>query len=230
MAGLLAHGSGGDGGDLPGLGAQTGMSQWRMPSPLSAYSCGGSRGVAPRSLFTLRMEGPSRPVYDPARVRSNNLRPRWRAVGQERPCRGAVGGASPALALRRHRAGVRRARWRRESPPTAPAAAGPGSRWRRRSTLAAALDNPAPVLVDCLTLWLTNLLLAGAGARLARSARRVGRARRRRPCWCPMRSGWASCRTTPWPGGSGTSRERCIARSPPGRTGSSSWWRAFRWW
>ncbi len=37
----------------------------------------------------------------------------------------------------------------------------PGGRpWRRRSTWRGALEPGAPVLVDCLTLWVSNLLLA----------------------------------------------------------------------
>ncbi len=56
-----------------------------------------------------------------------------------------------------------------------------------------------PILVDCLTLWLSNLMLAGS--------RHRGRDRRPRrgacatppgrSCWSPTRSGSGSCRTTP---------------------------------
>ena len=145
----------GDGG-LPGV-----VTQWHVPAPLSAYSCGGSRGVAPRSLFSLRLEAPSRPVYDPARGRSNHLRPGRRAVRQEPPCGGAGGRRHPppwryvatGAGVRRRDAGTDR------GPPGAAGCAVDNGRgaaglgWRRcRWT--------APVLVDCLTLWTSNLLLA----------------------------------------------------------------------
>ena len=56
-------------------------------------------------------------------------------------------------------------KWRRASPATRPTEAKAGRRWRSRS------KSPAPsaaearpgrvVVVDCLTLWLSNLMLAG---------------------------------------------------------------------
>src|ERR671912_2919023 len=45
-AGLLARGS------MPSATAFPGMAQWHLERRLAAYSCGGSRGVSPHSLFT----------------------------------------------------------------------------------------------------------------------------------------------------------------------------------
>ncbi len=88
--------------------------------------------------------------------------------------------------------------------------------------LAAALARvPAgrPVLVDCLTLWLTNHMLADhdleheAGALSRRSPRRAGPGSS-----SPTRSASGSCRTTPWRGGSvmrpGGSTPRWQGRRP----------------
>ncbi len=101
MAGLLAHGSSTTRATFPDQSAQ-----WRMPVPLSAYSCGGSRGVSPRSLFSLRLEAPSRSVYDQARGRSNNLRDGWSAVRQKPACGGFGDDTATALAIRRDGAGL----------------------------------------------------------------------------------------------------------------------------
>ncbi|CAO0824167.1 adenosylcobinamide kinase / adenosylcobinamide-phosphate guanylyltransferase [Desulfarculales bacterium] len=66
----------------------------------------------------------------------------------------------------------------------------------------------AVLLVDCLTLWLNNLMtLAGLKPDAGDEAGSCAwSCRRSRPwlSWWPTRWGWASCRTTPWPGPSAT--------------------------
>ena len=75
-------------------------------------------------------------------------------------------------------------RWPRASPRTGRGAARSGGRsrrrWRSPPAIAAEARRERPLLVDCLTLWLSNLLLAGDATR--RRGRRAvrGAARRRR--------------------------------------------------
>jgi adenosyl cobinamide kinase/adenosyl cobinamide phosphate guanylyltransferase len=66
-------------------------------------------------------------------------------------------------------------------------------------TLEANARADRPVLVDCLTLWVTNLMLGehDIDAAFAGSPKRC-RASRARWCSFPMKSAWASCRTMPW--------------------------------
>ena len=113
--------------------------------------------------------------------------------------------AESGLAPRLHR--DRRApatpRWPSASPSIAPAAGRTGGRSRRRTGLEDALAREAgegrAVLVDCLTLWLSNLMLAGADVE-ARGASALPRRRagcRASSSSSPTRSGSGSCRTTP---------------------------------
>jgi len=92
--------------------------------------------------------------------------------------------------------------------------------------LPGALDRAggAPVLVDCLTLWLTNLMLGDHGVPAAVDA--LGSVLARRTA--PTKSAWASCRTMRWPGPSGTRRGGCTSASRCGQTGWCWWWPGCR--
>ncbi len=88
------------------------------------------------------------------------------------------------------------------------------------------------MLVDCLTLWLSNLLLAGADARLGRR------------CWTrPWRARHAPTVLVSNEVGLGIVPDNALARrfrDDAGRlhqrlggarpTASCSWWRGFPWW
>ena len=71
-------------------------------------------------------------------------------------------------------------RWRRASPAIAPTGGRAGRPWRSRSRSPSALGAEARpgrvVVVDCLTLWLSNLMLAGRepGAAIAGLAGAIG--------------------------------------------------------
>ena len=96
--------------------------------------------------------------------------------------------------------------------------------------LASALEEPVPdgtpALVDCLTLWLGNLMLNGrpveAGSTMDFWRRWSGAAGA--PCWFPTKSVWGSSRTTGWPVTSATPRARCTARLPRAPNMCTSWW------
>ena len=94
-------------------------------------------------------------------------------------------------------------RWRSASAAIAPAAAMAGTRSRSRSSLPArscATPRPErPVLVDCLTLWLGNLMAAERDVEAATAALLATSCASRRPggASSPTRSASASCRTTP---------------------------------
>ena len=101
-----------------------------------------------------------------------------------------------------------------------------GGNWRTVEAprdLAAALEACAgmPVLVDCLTLWLSNLMLAEAdiAAATARLERRWRR-RRRPSSSSPTKSGSASCRRRRSAGASATPRACSTSASPRAPTRS----------
>ena len=126
--------------------------------------------------------------------------PGRRPLGQEPPCRSARRRRRQLRHLLRDRRGRATPRWRRGSPRTAPAAAPSGARSKSRSrspTRSPPRPSPTrPLLVDCLTLWLSNLMLAERADR-RRDSRRLRAALRDaagRSCWSPTRSGSASCR------------------------------------
>ncbi len=95
--------------------------------------------------------------------------------------------------------------------------------------LAAAID-AAPagaILVDCLTLWLTNRMLAEATSTptstpTPAASRPPWPAAAARPCWSPTRSAPASCPTMRLRGGFATCRVVSTSVSPPAPTASSS--------
>ncbi len=148
---------------------------------LSAYSCGGSRGIGAKTPHRIPFSptigkpvvGPSRLHYDRVHVLSNES------------CGRGMSNAELTLVLGGARSGKSRyaeALLRRAPPPwcyVATAQAFDGEMAERIAehrarrdpgweTIEAPLDAPAalrrahdrPLLLDCLTLWLTNLMLA----------------------------------------------------------------------
>ena len=112
-------------------------------------------------------------------ARPHRPRARRRALRQEPLCAGARGSGGADAADDRHGRGARRRRWPRASPATRPSAAPAGRRARRRSTSSARSSEEArpgrAALVDCVTLWLTNL--SARRARHGGGDRRTGGAR-----------------------------------------------------
>ena len=118
--------------------------------------------------------------------------------GKSRAGRAARVGVRRAGRLRRDRRGGRRRRWPTGSRATAPSGPPGGRRSRRRLGLRAAIEAApadATLVVDCLSLWVANVLEADrapptSSGRRARRRRSRRRAARRSPS--PTRSGWAS--------------------------------------
>ncbi len=209
---------------------------------LSAYSCGGSRGVAPRSLLTLHHSAAA-PQWKDHRPRCMTRRVTgqtkahspscWAAHGRARAAHAEalVAGASrrPGATSRPRRRGM--ARCKRASPSTRPGARPDGSTLEAPLDLARRVGDGAPVLVDCLTLWVTNLLLAEQRTGLARAAGGAGRHGARPRCIVSNEVGLgivpdnALARTVPRPGR--PAAPACWRRAP---TGWSSWWQGCRWW
>ena len=96
--------------------------------------------------------------------------------GKSRYAESLIAAAAAALDLCRDRGGGRRRNGGPHQEPIARAAARHGAPSRRRAILPAALAacERMPVLVDCLTLWLSNLMLADAD--IERRNRTPGRA------------------------------------------------------
>ena len=161
-------------------------------------------------------------------------RPRRRPFGQEPPCRGAGGGdAAPSRPgpMSRRRASST-TRCATASPLHRRGATRAGGRSRRRSTWRRRWRAPkGPVLVDCLTLWLTNVMLAGDDIEAATDrprARPRRAARRRRP---------GLERGRPRHRAGQRARAALPRRAGPAQpahggarpAASSSWWPACRW-
>ena len=85
--------------------------------------------------------------------------------------------------------------------------------------------NRGTVLIDCLTLWLSNRMLAGADIDAEIDALEVVSRRRvsARRCWCPTRSASASCPTTHWRGAFATCKVGSTSGSRRAPTGLFSW-------
>ena len=83
----------------------------------------------------------------------------------------------------------------------------------------------APVLVDCLTLWLSNRMLAEADvdAEIDTSGGGAGSPHAARWCWSPTRSASASCPTMRSPAAFATCRAGSTSASPRAPTAWSSW-------
>ena len=161
-------------------------------------------------------------------------RARRRALGKERlrPEPGRRRRAASGSISRRRKRATRR--WRRGSRATGPSAATAGRRSRSRSRSPRRWPRrrgPAgPFCVDCLTLWLSNLMFAGRDveAEIARLAEVDRRARRARRSSSPTRSGSGSCRRRSSGANFATGRAAPIARSRGPATRSCSSPRACR--
>ena len=123
-------------------------------------------------------------------------------------------------------------KWRRASGPIARAAARIGTPSKRRAILRRRLRLAAttPVLVDCLTLWLSNLMLAEADIEqeMRKLEAGAGGRRRRRSSWSPTKWDLGSCRAFRSAAVFATCRAFSISASPRAPTAWFSWSRACR--
>ena len=150
--------------------------QWLIGGGLTAHSCGGSRGIAPRSLFILLpldtvggtiQLGLYAPPHPPSKATHlPDLTPGFTLVlggarsGKSRYAESLFSTPGPRTYIATAQAFDDEMHDRIAAHRTDRAAAG----W---TTIEEPLDLPgalrradAPVLVDCLTLWVSNLLLA----------------------------------------------------------------------
>ncbi len=100
--------------------------------------------------------------------------------------------------------------------------------------LVAAIATPGqpdgPLLIDCLTLWLSNTLLAGADLTAASDRLIDALASRQtvRSSRYPTRSGWGSCPTPRWGGNFAMRKAGSISASPRSPIASYCWPRGCR--